>query len=95
MYFKPTDTEASISFFSVLANPQISDLRLAAAIDLIAFISPSEMIGNPASMASTPRVSSFCAIASFCSGVNATPGVCSPSLSVVSKILTFITVSSL
>src|SRR5919108_3153313 len=54
---------------------------------LIACISPCDTIGNPASIASTPSSSSLIAIWIFWSGVIVTPGVCSPSLRVVSKIL--------
>jgi len=41
-------------------------------------------------MASTPSWSKFSAILSFFSGVKETPGVCSPSLRVVSKTLIFL-----
>jgi len=41
-------------------------------------------------MASTPSLSRLSAILSFFSGVNETPGVCSPSLRVVSKTLIFL-----
>jgi hypothetical protein len=49
-------------------------------------------MGKPASIASTPNSSNFIAICNFCSGLTETPGVCSPSLRVVSKILTFSTI---
>src|SRR3989337_571765 len=94
MYFNPESTAMSISFLLVLAKPQISAFKLALVIILIALRSPSEIIGNPASITSTPKVSSFFAMFNFCSGAKATPGVCSPSLNVVSKILTFMLLSS-
>jgi len=59
-------------------------------IILMAFCSPSEMTGNPVSIASTPNASNFFAMFHLFSGDKATPGDCSPSLHVVSKILTFI-----
>ena len=42
---------------------------------------------KPASITSTPRRSSCCAISAFSSGCSAMPGDCSPSRSVVSKIV--------
>jgi hypothetical protein len=59
-------------------------------MSFIASISPSEAAAKPASMASTPSWSKFSAILSFFSGVKETPGVCSPSLRVVSKTLIFL-----
>jgi len=56
----------------------------------MAFCSPSEIIGNPVSIASTPNSSNYFAMFNLFSGDKATPGDCSPSLNVVSKILTFI-----
>ena len=75
----------SMSSFSALARPQTSALSPAFAIMRMASCSPLEVIGNPASMTSTPSLSSACAISSFSSGVSETPGVCSPSRSVVSN----------
>src|SRR3989338_2692798 len=83
-----------MSFLLVLARPQISAFKFACAINFTACRSPSDTIGKPASIASTPSASSFFAMSSFCSGDNATPGVCSPSLSVVSNILTLMPHSS-
>ena len=51
----------------------------------IAAKSPSEAIAKPASMMSTPRSSSACAMVSFSCVVIEQPGDCSPSRSVVSK----------
>src|SRR5512137_457321 len=47
--------------------------------------SPSEAAADPASMTWTPISESFRAISSFSAGERDTPGVCSPSLNVVSK----------
>jgi hypothetical protein len=55
-----------------------------------ACISPSETAAKPASIMSTPSSSRRWAILSLFSGVKDTPGVCSPSLKVVSKILIFL-----
>ncbi len=74
----------------VLVNPAISQDNPSEVIIFTAFNSPSEITGKPASIASTPKASSFFAIDNFCSGDKETPIVCSPSLNVVSKILTFI-----
>ena len=65
MYFNPESIAASISFLLVLAKPQISAFKLASVINLIPMRSPSETIGNPASIASTPKVSSFFAMLNF------------------------------
>ena len=80
----------SMSSFSALARPQISAERPAFAIRRTPSCSPFEVIGKPASMTSTPSLSSACAIWSFSSGMSETPGVCSPSRSVVSKTLTIL-----
>ncbi len=61
---------------------------LRRAISETASKSPSEAIGKPASMMSTPIVSSISATSSFSSKVMVAPGHCSPSRSVVSKIST-------
>src|SRR5581483_3107213 len=50
--------------------------------------SPGEVIGKPASITSTPRRVSCCAISSFSWVFSEMPGDCSPSRSVVSKIST-------
>ena len=50
--------------------------------------SPGLEIGNPASITSTPKISSRSAIINFCSVFSLQPGTCSPSLNVVSKIWT-------
>jgi len=56
----------------------------------IASSSPCEAAAKPASMALTPSLSKLLAILSFFLGVKETPGVCSPSLRVVSKIFIFL-----
>jgi hypothetical protein len=66
------------------------------AISLTAWKSPSEAIGNPASMMSTPIASRKSATSSFSSKVMVAPGHCSPSRSVVSKMSTrFLSLRSL
>jgi hypothetical protein len=57
----------------------------APAISLIASRSPSDAAAEPASTTETPISESLEAISSFSAGFNDTPGVCSPSRSVVSK----------
>jgi len=51
--------------------------------------SPGDAIGKPASQTSTPSADSWCAIATFSRSCNVQPGDCSPSRSVVSKIMSF------
>ena len=58
------------------------------AIACTASKSPGEEIGNPASMTSTPSRASWWAISSFSAVLSEMPGDCSPSLSVVSKMMT-------
>ena len=79
----------SRSSFLVLARPQIFAFNFSFAIRLTDSASPSLEIGKPASITSTFNSSRRWAISIFLSNVNATPGVCSPSLRVVSKIRTF------
>ena len=57
------------------------------AISLTARKSPSEAIAKPASITSTPICSSSSAIFSFSATVIEAPGDCSPSRSVVSKMM--------
>src|SRR6185436_4960139 len=56
--------------------------------------SPCEAAGKPASMTSTPSASSWRARRSLASGVIAFPGACSPSRSVVSKMITSLAMAS-
>ena len=60
----------------------------ARAMRRIASCSASPIAGVPASISSTPASASAPAMSNFSDAVNATPGVCSPSLSVVSLIAT-------
>ena len=84
----PVPNAASISFLLARAKPTTSHERPAFATAATDSHSPVEAIGKPASIASTPSLSSCLAILTFSSGVRDTPGVCSPSLKVVSKIRT-------
>ncbi len=68
------------------ARPAMVARLVRRAISETASKSPIEAIGKPASMMSTPIVSSSSATASFSSKVMVAPGHCSPSRSVVSKI---------
>ena len=83
----------SISILTGLAKLHISALRLFSVIVLILFCSSFDVIAEPASITSTPSSSSLNAIFSFSLDVISTPGVCSPSLSVVSNILRFSNIS--
>src|SRR5450432_4209834 len=80
--------QRSMSLGEARESPQITEFLERLAISLTAAKSPSEAIGKPASMMSTPMVSSSSATASFSSWVMVAPGPCSPSRKVVSKITT-------
>src|SRR4029079_9468893 len=69
-------------------SPQITAFLARVAISWTAAKSPSEAIGKPASMMSTPMSSSSPATSSFSSWVMVAPGHCSPSRKVVSKMTT-------
>src|SRR3989442_12983234 len=71
------------------ARPATVAFLTFLAIRLTAPKSPSDVIGKPASMTSTPSRSSCRAISSFSSTLRVAPGDCSPSRSVVSKIRTW------
>ena len=73
---------------SARASPAMIGVLDLARDRLTASKSPGEVIGKPASMMSTPSRSSWCAISILSRGVQATPGDCSPSRRVVSKMLT-------
>ena len=73
-----------------LASAHTVLVRTAAAIFATASASPGEDAGKPASMQSTPSRSRRSAMSSFCPTPNRTPGVCSPSRSVVSVIFIFL-----
>src|SRR5215471_17866457 len=80
--------QQSMSLKLARASPQITAFLVRLAISLTAAKSPSEAIGNPASITSTPIVSSSSATSSFSSCVMVAPGHCSPSRKVVSKMRT-------
>src|SRR5580704_2651755 len=80
--------QRSMSLKAARESPQMTAFRLRLAISCTAAKSPSEAIGKPASMISTPIVSSNSATSSFSSCVMVAPGHCSPSRKVVSKMRT-------
>ena len=73
-----------MSSFLVLAKLRICALRPSEVIVFTDSSSFLETIGNPASICLIINSSSFLAISNFSSRLKQTPGVCSPSLSVVS-----------
>ena len=75
----------SMSAGMARASPAMMGRRTAAAIVFTASKSPSDEIGKPASMMSTPSRSSCWASRSFSAGVMLKPGACSPSRRVVSN----------
>ena len=75
----------SMSAGMARARPAMMGRRTAPAMVFTASKSPSEEMGKPASMMSTPRRSSCWARRSFSAGVMLKPGACSPSRSVVSN----------
>lgn len=77
---------ASISACLVLVKQIIFAFKPSLAIVLTDFFSFSDTIGKPASIWGIPSSSSLCAISNFSSNEKHTPGVCSPSLRVVSYI---------
>ena len=80
--------QRSMSLSAARESPQITAFLERCAISWTAAKSPSEAIGKPASMMSTPIVSSSSATSSFSSWVMVAPGHCSPSRKVVSKMTT-------
>ena len=86
--WRTASQQRSMSAMLARASPQITAFCAMPAIWLTASKSPSEAIGKPASMMSTPISSRSVAICSFSSSVMVAPGDCSPSRSVVSKIRT-------
>ena len=68
-------------------RPQMVASLMARAMACTASKSPIELAGNPASITSTLRRSSWRAIRSFSSRVMDAPGDCSPSRKVVSKMI--------
>ena len=75
-----------MSSFLVLVKQSIWASSPSLAIVFTVCFSFSETIGKPASICGIPSSSNLCAISSFSSSEKHTPGVCSPSLSVVSYI---------
>lgn len=86
--------QRSISLKLARERPQIVAFCACRAISETAAKSPSEAMGNPASMMSTPISSRSWAISSFSAWVIVAPGDCSPSRSVVSKIKTWSVMSA-
>src|SRR5512132_2439842 len=80
--------QRSMSLNAARASPQTTALLVRLAISCTAAKSPSDAIGKPASMMSTPIWSSSSATSSFSSWVMVAPGHCSPSRKVVSKMMT-------
>ena len=72
------------------ARPAMRGPLTSVAIALTASKSSGEAIGKPASMMSTRSLASWCAISSFSALFKVAPGACSPSRSVVSKILMYL-----
>ncbi len=87
--WRTASQQRSMSLRLARARPQTTELRAMAAMRLTASKSPSEAMGKPASMMSTPISSSSAAIWSFSSSDMVAPGDCSPSRRVVSKIRTW------
>src|SRR5581483_11306569 len=85
--------QASTSLGTARARPAIAVPRTSLAMSFTASKSPGDEAGNPASMKSTRRRSSCRAISSLSSAFSETPGDCSPSRSVVSKMSTFSSVA--
>jgi len=69
------------------ARPQMTGPATWRAMACTASKSPGEAIGKPASMMSTPRSLSARATSSFSARFMLAPGDCSPSRSVVSKMI--------
>ena len=74
-----------ISFSTARANEQTVDSVIVLAISCTASQSPGLAAAKPASMTSTPSLSSCRATRTFSSFVMAAPGDCSPSRKVVSN----------
>src|SRR6185503_7466757 len=80
--------QRSMSLKAARDSPQITAFLERVAISWTAAKSPSDAMGKPASMMSTPMSSSSSATAIFSSWVIVAPGHCSPSRKVVSKMTT-------
>ena len=79
--------QTRMSFSMARARPAMRGPLASAAIAFTASKSSGEAIGNPASMMSTRSLASCRATSSFSARFMLAPGACSPSRSVVSKIL--------
>lgn len=77
----------STSLGLALDNEQIVELRTTCAIDAIASKSPGELAAKPASITSTPIRSSNLAMRNLSWADIVAPGLCSPSLRVVSNMM--------
>ncbi len=80
---------ASMSFSRARESPAIFGPRISSAICLTDSKSPGEATGKPASITSTCSRANCRAISSFSLMFKLAPGHCSPSLNVVSKIMSF------
>jgi len=78
----------SMSFKTALLNPQTDACLITLEISETLSKSPGLEMGNPASIISTPKSSSFNANSIFSVLFSLQPGTCSPSLRVVSKMYT-------
>src|SRR3712207_8336657 len=74
-----------MSCWWIRASPAIVGPLTSDAMRLTDSKSPSEVIGNPASITSTSRRASWWAISTFSSTESEIPGDCSPSRKVVSR----------
>ena len=79
-----------MSFSTARANEQIVDSLICLATVLMDLKSPGLAAANPASITSTPNFSSCLAMRNFSSWVIEAPGLCSPSLNVVSKMISLL-----
>ena len=78
----------SMSPLAARARPHTTDFFRSLATSCTAAKSPSEAMGKPASITSTPMASRTSATRSFSGTVIEQPGDCSPSRKVVSKMIT-------
>ncbi len=76
----------SMSLGTVRHRAAMTGPSISVATAFTASKSPGEAAGKPASMMSTFSSPRTCATRNFCPRLMLKPGLCSPSLSVVSKI---------
>ena len=86
--WRTASAQRSISLNAARARPATEARLTLLAMAETASKSPSDAMGKPASMTSTPSASSRSATSSFSSKVMVAPGDCSPSRRVVSKMMT-------